>query len=57
METRFPLESALVAVLIDSIVSSLDKTIYRPEDTTNNAEDDLAGLDSNVRDTQRRETQ
>lgn len=42
METKFPLETALVSTLIDAIVASLSNTVYRPEDDKNNASDDLS---------------
>jgi hypothetical protein len=40
-ETRFPIEEALVPVIIESIVKELTGVIYRPEDDINNASNDL----------------
>ena len=42
LDKRFPLEEALIPVMIQSIVQELSGTIYRPADDTNNAADDLA---------------
>lgn len=44
LNTPFPLEEPLVPVLIDLIVEKLTPVIYKPEDESNNASDDLAGL-------------
>lgn len=42
METKFPLESSLVSVLIDTVYNSLEGTVYRPEDDVNDASDNLS---------------
>ena len=42
MEKDFPLEDALVPMLIELVVKELSTAIYRPSDVTNDAEDDLA---------------
>lgn len=49
LDREFPLEEALVPPLIELIVKELVPVIYRPEDTVNNAADDLAkvGLATN----------
>lgn len=43
LDNNFPLEEALIPLLIEMITKDLSAT-YSPEDTTNNAKDDLAGL-------------
>lgn len=44
MESDFPIEDALVPPLIELVVKELSNAIYKPEDTENNAHDDLEGL-------------
>lgn len=44
LDNRFPLEEALIPVLIELIVKELSGVVYRPTDTVNNANDDLANL-------------
>lgn len=44
LDSDFPLEDALIPVLIELVVKELVNSIYRPEDTKNNAHDDLEGL-------------
>lgn len=41
IDNIFPLEDALVPVVIELIVKELSTSIYRPEDNNNNAKDDL----------------
>lgn len=44
LDTEFPMEESLIQPLIELVVNELTNAIYRPEDTTNNAKDDLEGL-------------
>lgn len=44
MDNDFPIEDALVPPLIELVVKELSNATYRPEDTDNNAHDDLEGL-------------
>lgn len=46
LDRKFPLEEALIPVLIEYIVKELSGTIYRPADDANNANDDLANKQS-----------
>lgn len=41
MQEEFPLESALVPVVIEFVIKELSGAIYRPDDENNNAKDDL----------------
>mgnify|MGYP007131985055 CR=1 FL=1 len=42
LDKDFPLEEALVPVLIELCVKELSGAVYRPEDNRNNASDDLS---------------
>lgn len=42
LDREFPLEPALVPPLVELIVKELIPAVYKPEDTVNNAADDLA---------------
>lgn len=42
LDREFPMEDALVSPLIELIVKELAPALYRPEDSVNNAKDDLA---------------
>ena len=44
MENDFPIEDALVPPLLELVVRELSNAVYKPEDTENNAHDDLEGL-------------
>lgn len=44
LDTEFPIEDALIPPLIELVVKELSGAIYRPEDDSNNAKDDLEGL-------------
>lgn len=44
LEKDFPIEDALVPPLIELVVKELTNAVYKPEDTDNNAHDDLEGL-------------
>ena len=44
MDNDFPIEDALVPPLIELVVKELSNATYRPEDTDNNAHDDLESL-------------
>ena len=44
LDGKFPLEDALIPLLIESVVKELVGTIYRPKDYLNNAYDNLEGL-------------
>ena len=41
---KFPLEDAIIPPLINLVVKELSEAIYKPEDSENNAMDDLANL-------------
>lgn len=41
LDIEFPLEAPLIPILIESVVEDLTKDIYRPDDSGNNAKDDL----------------
>lgn len=43
-DVDFCLEDALVQLVLDYVVSTFQNSIYKPEDTVNNTEDDLAGI-------------
>lgn len=45
MESKFPLESALIPVLINMVVEHLSITRDKPEDNINDASDTLSGID------------
>lgn len=49
MDKTFPIEDSLVPTLIGLIVKELKSAEYSPEDTENNANDDLADLVSFIR--------
>lgn len=49
LDTRFPLEDALVPMVIEYTVKELLGAEYRPSDPENNAKDDLANLASYIR--------
>lgn len=42
MDKTFPLEEALIPVMVELIVKELGGVIYRPEDKDNNADDDMS---------------
>lgn len=44
LDNPFPLEEALIPLMIEFIVKELTGASYRPEDEQNNANDDLSGL-------------
>lgn len=44
MDSTFPIEDALIPPLIELVVKELTNAAYRPEDTENNAHDDLEGM-------------
>lgn len=44
IDTIFPLEESLVSLLIQSVLKELLGATWRPEDQTNNANDDLSNL-------------
>lgn len=44
LDTQFPLEEGLVSTVIDMAVKLLSGAVYKPEDTTNSASDDLSDL-------------
>ena len=49
LDNEFPIESALVAPLVELVLKELLGAAYRPKDTTNNAQDDLVDLISYIR--------
>lgn len=49
MDRTFPIEDALVPVLVELVVKELLGVAYRPKDTENNASDDIADLASFIR--------
>lgn len=44
LDKEFPLEDAIIPPLIELVVKELSGAIYKPEDSENNAMDDLANL-------------
>ena len=44
LDNTYPLEDALIPLAIELIVKELTGAVYKPQDTTNNAADDLEGL-------------
>lgn len=54
MDTEFPLESALISTLIELVLNNLNSSIYRPEDDSNNASDDLGDANYGYKDDRRR---
>lgn len=42
IDRTFPIEDALIPPLIELVVKELTNSVYRPEDESNNAKDDLA---------------
>lgn len=44
MDSEFPLEEALVPQVIQLVVKELSGSVYKPEDTDNNASDELSRL-------------
>lgn len=44
LDMEYPLEESLVAPLIQMTVQEFSPDVYRPQDKTNNASDDLSGL-------------
>lgn len=44
LDMTYPLEDALVPPLLELVVKDLSSNLYSPEDTNNNAKDDLEGL-------------
>lgn len=42
LDSKFPIEEALIPPLIELVVKELGGALYRPDDNENNAEDDLA---------------
>ncbi len=49
LDKQFPIEESLVSTLIQTVVQFLSSGIYKPEDTQNNASDDLATIASFIR--------
>ena len=44
LDSPFPIESALLPTLIELCVKELSGSVYRPEDTSNNANDDFGSM-------------
>lgn len=44
LDSDFPIEDALVPPMIELVVKELTNAVYKPEDSINNAKDDLGGL-------------
>lgn len=49
MDRDFPLEEALIPQLIELVVKELSGSIYKPEDSENNANDDLSSIATYLR--------
>lgn len=49
MDENFPLEESLIPAVIDTVVKTLYGYSYRPQDTLNNANDDLSDMMSFIR--------
>lgn len=46
MDMEYPLEESLTGALIEMVVADLSKSLYKPEDSVNNATDDLSKLET-----------
>ena len=44
LDKEFPIEEAMIPMLIEAVVKELSGVTYKPEDSTNDASDDLASL-------------
>lgn len=49
MDAKFPLEEALISQVVQLVVKELSGPSYKPEDSSNNASDDLSNLVSFLR--------
>lgn len=49
LDKEFPLEEGLISIVIDTVVKVLSGAIYKPSDSTNNANDDLSDIMAFVR--------
>lgn len=49
LDTKIPLEESLVSKLVEVIVQYLSSGLYKPEDTENNANDDLSAMMAFIR--------
>lgn len=49
LDSKFPLEEALVPLLIDTVIKFMTSGLYKPEDTENNDKDDMATMMSFIR--------
>ena len=49
LDMKFPIEEDLVPQLIETVVKYLSSGLYKPEDTTNNADDDTASMMTFIR--------
>ena len=49
LDGRFPMEEALIPQLIETVVKFMTSGLYKPEDTENNANDDLSTMMSFIR--------
>ena len=49
MDKEFPLEEALIPIVLESVVKALTGAIFQPKDYKNNAADDLSDLNNFVR--------
>lgn len=49
LDKDFPLEESLINILIQIVVQELNNSIYKPEDKSNDGEDDLSDLASFIR--------
>jgi hypothetical protein len=49
LDRRFPMEEALIPQLIETVVKFMTSGLYKPEDTENNANDDLSTMMSFIR--------
>ncbi len=49
MDCRYPIEEALASQLIDTVIKFMTSGLYKPEDTENNANDDLSTMMSFIR--------
>ena len=49
LDRKFPIEEALIPQLIDTVVKFMTSGLYKPEDTGNNANDDLSTMMAFIR--------
>lgn len=49
LDSKFPMEESLIPQLIETVVKFMTSGLYKPEDTENNANDDLSTMVAFIR--------